>query len=81
MCLMEIGDKGFFYYLCSGFEIVGIVEVCVILYFDSIIDDLWWDCVDICVIEVLLIFVLLDVIKVIFVFVDMVLVKNLCFLV
>lgn len=50
MWVMQIGDKGFFYYFNEGFEVVGIVEVCVLVYYDFIIDDLCWECVDICVV-------------------------------
>lgn len=60
MWVMEIGDKVFFYYFNIGKEVVGVVEVCSEIYFDSIIDDLCWECVDfkvVCDMFVLVIFV------------------------
>lgn len=60
---------------------VGVVEVCVEVYLDSIIDDDCWECVDIKVVVFVKMLVLLDMIKVDLCLVEMVLVKNFCLLV
>lgn len=81
MCVMKVGECGFFYYLNIGKEVVGICEVVVLVYFDSMVDDLKWECVDLKVVVWVKIVVMLDDVKVELCFVEMILVNNLWLLV
>ena len=47
MCLMQIGDLGFFYHSVNEKRIMGIVEVCALAHQDPTTNDHRWECVDI----------------------------------
>lgn len=47
MRAMQLGDLGFFYHSNIGLEIVGIVEICALIYPDPTAEDPRWECVDV----------------------------------